>query len=84
MRGLHNINKSISHTDEYVGYANESIWRIHRASTSYGEWVAYIDQRLFIDAIEPLYIYGHTLRQISERLTALGDLVPDDATEGAK
>lgn len=70
MTSFNNIEKSAFHAGQYVGYSGGRVYRIKRSNSTYGTWWAWRENAIPGDAAN-LSLYGHTLKQLSERLAAL-------------
>ena len=67
MRNLPNIERSVFHPGEYVGYsATGRVWRISRQQK---EWLAKPQTRAGEGWVS--WVYASTLAEVSERLTSI-------------
>lgn len=65
MKNLHNIEKSKFRQGVYIGYGGGKVWKIRKASTSYGNWAAHAQD----DYNNQLFAF--TLAKMSEKLSLL-------------
>lgn len=66
MQSLTNIDKSSARKGVYIGYGGGDVYRISRQGTY---WIA--ARNILGGPKTPVYLSGATLREISEKLTAL-------------